>query len=62
MMGWSMKKDRELKRLVRSNLNVDRIATELKTSPLRIKRAGKRLGFHLPPIASKQNGRLKAKK
>jgi hypothetical protein len=62
MMGWSMKNDRELIRLARSNLNVDRIATKLKTSPLRIMRVGKRLGLDLPPIAPKRGGRLKANK
>jgi hypothetical protein len=57
MARWSMKKDRELIQLVRAHISVNRIAARLETSPLRVMKIAKRLGFCLPPIAPKQGGK-----
>jgi hypothetical protein len=62
MMRWSMKKDRDLMQLALANLSVDQIANRMKSGPERILKVAKRLGIRFPPIAPKQDGRLKAKK
>jgi hypothetical protein len=59
-MAWSTKKDRELNKLARAELNVEQIATRMKLAPARVIKIAKRLGLHLPPIAPKRDGRLKA--
>jgi hypothetical protein len=61
MMGWSMKKDRDLMQFALANLSVDEIANRMKSGPERILKVAKRLGIHLPPIAPKRDGKLKAK-
>jgi hypothetical protein len=62
MFTWSMKKDRELIQLARSNLSLDQIAAKMKTTHATARKVAKRLGVHLPPSAAKRNGRLKAKR
>jgi hypothetical protein len=57
MFAWSMKKDRELIQLARSNLGVDQIATKMKTTHATARKVAKRLGVHLQPNAAKRNGR-----
>jgi hypothetical protein len=56
-----MKKDRELLHLALAKLSVDQIADRMKSGPDGILKVAKRLGIHLPPIAPKRDGRLKAK-
>jgi hypothetical protein len=62
MSKWTMKKDRELKVLVRGDATVDQIAARMNTIPETIIKTAKRLGISLPPPGKKPDGRLKAKK
>jgi Mn-dependent DtxR family transcriptional regulator len=47
MPGWSMKKDRELIELARTNPSVERIAARLDMSPKSVIKAAKRLGIKI---------------
>jgi hypothetical protein len=59
-MGWSMKKERELIQLARSNRTVDQIAKRLDAAPPSIVKVAKRLGISLK--STPRNPGLKAKK
>jgi hypothetical protein len=61
-MALPMKKERELIQLARANLSVGQIANKTKLAPATVIKIAKRLGLHLPPIAPKRDGRLKAKR
>jgi hypothetical protein len=60
-MAWSMKKDRQLIDLARANLSVEQFTNKMRLAPATVVRIAMRLGLHLPPIAPKRDGRLKAK-
>jgi hypothetical protein len=62
MNHWSMKRDRALIQLARTNAGVDQIATKLKVAPVAVLKAAKRLGIYLGPQPPKRDGRLKETK
>ena len=58
---WTMKKDRELIKLVRLNPNVERLAARLGASTKTIVKAARRLGLKLGPQPPKRDRRFKVK-
>lgn len=61
-MGRSMKRDRDIVDMARAKLDVEQIATKLKTTPKAVFMAGRRLGIYFPPLKLKPNGRRKVRK
>jgi transcriptional regulator with GAF, ATPase, and Fis domain len=57
MTDWSMKKDRQLIQLARSNLTVDQIAKRLDAAQASIVKIAKRLGISLTPRKLGQEGK-----
>jgi hypothetical protein len=60
-MSWSMRKDRQLIKLARARLSVEKIAHLLDVSPPQVVKSARRLGVSLSPKPPKPDGRLKAK-
>ena len=52
----SIKRDRVLIEMARSNHNVEQIAAKIKTTPKVVFLAGQRLGIYFPPLTREQKG------